>query len=251
MHFKQSNEEADEWYPKMAADDLVLDDANSSQTSKSKIAKHIAVGSAIGFGSAVVVSSILYLIATTRVYAILFAIGMLLCGGSLWWRAQMQCGSSDAKTSLLRLATAGAIITALGGVAAVLLTFMEGKSSMAFLILYSCSSIGALYALAFIATDVFNRKVRGASAELNAKQLYSIAGIAIIVGSGCGFFFNAVNVEQHVSRFGVEQWVSAAIGAVGGALIGYVNYTFAQDGDYDVTFDPLPMEDFTPTNQSG
>jgi hypothetical protein len=234
----------------MPSDDLVLDDALSRQTSKKKMMKHVFISSAIGFASAVIVSSILYLVATNRTYSLLFAGGMLFSGASLGWRAQMQCSSAEAKTALLRLAMAGAVITALGGIAAILLAFMEGKSSVAFLILYSCCSIGALYALAFIATDIFNRSVRENGAELNAKQLYSIAGIAILVGSGCGFFFNAVNVEQHVSRFGFEQWVSAAIGALGGALIGYVNFTFAHDGDFDVAFDPLPMEDFTPTHDN-
>lgn len=231
----------------MAADDLVLDDATARQSSMRKVLKHMTVAAAIGFGSAIVVSSILYLIATNRTFAILFSIAMVFAGIALAWKAQMQCTSSAAKTTLLRLATGGAVITVASGVASLLLTFTEGKSSIVFVVLYSCCSIGALYALTFIATDVYNRKMRR-DAELNAKQLYSIAGIAIVVGSWCGFFFNAVDVEQHVSRFGFEQWVSAAIGSCGGALIGYVNYYYATDDEFDVAFDPLPMDDFTPTN---
>jgi hypothetical protein len=230
----------------MVADDIVLDDATSRQTSALKLGKHIIAAAACGFGSAIVVSSILYLVATNQVFSMLFAVSMVLAGVTLGWRAKMQCTSNDTK-SMLRLAVGGAGITIMGGVASLLLTFTEGKSSVMFIILYACCSIGALYVLAFIATDVFNRSIRQGK-ELNAKQLYTIAGAAIVVGSWCGFFFNAVDVEQHVSRFGFEQWVSAAIAALGGVMVGYVNY-HATDDALDVTFDPLPMDDFTPTHE--
>lgn len=229
-------------------DDVVLDDDSRSAV-RLKLVKHLAVCALLGFSAAVLLSSILYLSVTNSLFPWLYAIGMFVTGIGFFARARLHV-PTDATRAMNQLEYAGAVLTILTSCTTIVIReHSDHGSAYLLLVLYSLSCTASMYALSYIVTDLFNRNVLH-GAELTAKQMYCIGGTSVVVGGSCGFFFSLVDVEQHAARFGYEQWLSALISAAGGALIGYISY-FAQDDSLKVAFDPLPMDDFTPTHLDG
>jgi hypothetical protein len=207
---------------------------------------HMLITGGLGFGLSVTLSSVLYLVMTNAFFAIAFAVTLALTGLGLFVRSTLQMSpSAPFMNTVSRL---GALAVCGGSALVVIEHFMLKDLGAYFhVFFFSTASTACSYAITFIATDIYNGIWRDGG-QLSAKQLYTACGLSLLLGSVCGFFFAIVDVEDHVTRFGFEQWLTALIGACCGCVVGYVNH-HATDEAMMFTFEPLPMEDvITPTH---
>jgi hypothetical protein len=208
---------------------------------------HMATTGALGFALAVTLSSILYLVMTNSFFTVILSISLALTGVGLWIRSMLQVSAAaplmNAVSRLGALAVCAASVLVLAEH-----YFLKNLGSWFHVVFFSSASSACSYAIAFIATNAYNSIWRD-GAQFSAKQMYTLSGLSLLLGCVCGFFFAIVDVEDHIKRFGYEQWLTAALGGICGMVVGYVNH-FATDDSMMFTFDPLPMDDvITPTHQ--
>ena len=208
--------------------------------------RHMLTTASLGFCLAVTLSSVLYLIMTNSFFAILLSLTLGMTGIGLWIRSILQVSpTAPLMNTVSRL---GALAVCGGSMLVIMEQYLlKALGAWFHVMFFSSASSATCYAIVFIGTDYYNRFWRD-GAQFSAKQLYTVSGLAVLLGCVCGFFFAIVDVEDHAKRFGYEQWISAALGGVCGAVVGYVNH-HATDDSMMFTFDPLPMDDvITPTH---
>ena len=226
-----------------ADDDVIVDDdvpvdaeGPGGSSFHKRLLKHVVTAGGLGFLTTLVTTSILYEISTNTTLAVFFALLLILASMSVWLRHGRS--TSAGAPMMVSVTRFGSALTAIAAIPALLigvfrLSGLLGFSSLVIL------GIAVTFALAFAATDVFNSVRNGV---MIARQVYTIAGGAIIVGAAAGVVFALADVEEHVRRLGWEQWVCAAVGFLGGALMGHANY-YAVDQSMLIAFDPIELSD--------
>lgn len=109
-----------------------------------------------------------------------------------------------------------------------------------FCIMTSAASHAFLLCLGCV--EAFNQFFNN-GAPLIARQLFTVAGCAVLVGCLSGFVFGAADVENDIERLSWEQWVTASLCMLSGAAIGHANAVASNDDDMEIAFDPLPMDE--------
>lgn len=201
------------------------------------LVKHMAVAGTFTFGLAIVLTSVLYETATNTAFAALNGVALLLLSLAIFF----EHGGSEARAAPLMgvIVKLGGLVSAIAAFGTFVVRFAHVGPfiDVAFLVTVG---IGNCFALLFVGIGLFNTYV--SRSTFVARQIYAMAAAAVLVGGTSGFFFAAVDVEDHVRRLGWEQWVCASIGCVAGAAIGHANH-FAVDESMSITFDGIPMSD--------
>ena len=221
---------------------ILLSDADEPETFLSRFTlpclSQMLLTCILGFGLGIVLSSTLYLLVTNSFFAVLISVALICFGLLVLLTTQSNSSSHAPLMKIIVLSGAGA--TVVGGLCGLVLQF--ARPSLSFLLLWCCAcfAISSCFALLLTYTEFYNYWI--SQQMLVAQQVYSIAISSITIGAATSFLFLLVDVEDHVARFGYEQWVTAGISGAIGALIGFVNHNVKGD-DMNITFDPLPMED--------
>lgn len=199
---------------------------------------------ATGFVStffAIVIDSLLYMIAKKPLFAVLYTLTIFLAGGGLFLRTNNISGNVAAGSHwMVHLLRIGSICTFLSGISVFVVAYTHFGSFVDIIFLVSVAS-GAAFALGFALCDFYNKFFRHGS-EFHGRQVRVLALSTVLLGGVTGFLFASVDIEDHAARFSWELWMESIVGFLAGCIIGYVNHT-SVDENLLITFDPLPMED--------
>lgn len=231
------------------ADRDVLDDAtlHIHTADRRKMLQKVILGAVLGFISAVVLSSVLYLTVTNDTFATLYSVALVFCGGGLIARARLR-PKSNVTALMSTIEHIGGFVVMASAATTYFSHHHRSAPTYFLLVNYSFTCSASMYALSYAVVDGFNQLAQH-GVEMNAKQVYAMTFASIIVGGGCGLSFAAVDVEAHAHRFGYEQWIAACLASCGAAVIGFASHV-SRDEALKVAFDPLPMDDFTPSNDN-
>ena len=152
------------------------------------------------------------------------------------------------------VARIGALFVLVGAVATLLapIAYAQGWPRVASNCVVATVGVSVSYALLFLIADLSNKfgplaQRLGAltgGPEFTARQLYTVVAMSVLLGGSCGLLFTVVDVEEHATRIGTEQWIAAGVGAVSGIVVYYAG-TKALNDNLNVAFDPLPTDDGT------
>jgi hypothetical protein len=201
------------------------------------------VGMVCGVVQAEIVANSLIEVASTRPFAIVFAIAFILLGLALLWRAW------SARSERLKFALLGAfaLLVVASGIACFFVTnaFVTGLSAGGKTPLFMLLGISLSFALTFCFTELVNANLcakccscfqsDSASSSSTAEsdgiiktrvQLMVIFGAALLMGALYGILFGSLDVEMASpahNRFETLLLASMPVGLVIGGVVGAVN----------------------------
>ena len=212
---------------------------------KSGLIKSMAIAGWLGFVGSNAISSVLYMVSVHPVFAFAMGIVLGLMGVALYIKHTMQQQSTSSTTGtapmMTLIARTGAIVTMLSAVATLLVHFKAPHNEVIQTVCIVILSCGTCYSFGLVMVDLTNRTLKGTRKVL-AWQIYAVAAGSLMLGVTSAILFGLVDVEDHVRRYGYEQWIASAVGLVCGALIGRSSY-YAVDESMLITFDPITMDD--------
>jgi hypothetical protein len=219
------------------ADDTIDTFGSEPRRVNSVLAKSMVKSGAIGFGLVLFLSSVLYETSVNSTFAVLNGLALLLMAAAM--TVDLGTASSDAAPLMTLIVRAGILLCLVAAMGTYVIRFahLNPVPDTSFLI---STAMGNCYALCYVMVSLYNRHM--SNSTFIARQIYTMAAAAIIVGGITGFVFAVADVEDHVRRLGWEQWVCAIAGFFGGAFIGHANY-HASDDSMVITFDGLEMDD--------
>jgi hypothetical protein len=196
---------------------------------------HIGVGFGLGALGSILISSCLYMSLVHTSFAVCQAFVLLLSAVAMFLKTFFVSSGTPLMSVVIR---AGAGMTLVSGGCSILLRAHTGHFFGFLMLLFT--SLGVSYTVTYVTVDLWNRFVVDRR-ELCARQVYTIAASAVVVGVWSAILFTVVDIQDHNRRFGWEQWVGAGVAGIAGAFLGFANYK-AVDESMLLTFDPLPQE---------
>ena len=220
-------------------------------TSKTRLVWGSVVGFLLGALVAVVVGNALVEISVSAVFSIIFGVVLIILGSIIIWRAWSADESTPPLSKLL--VTSFAVLVFLSGIFCFVLerdwvTTLTPASKVP---MYLMLGISLCFAVSYSLVDLLNQgcfscgcvSSYGDSRPIitSPAQVYLILTVAMAMGAMFGLIFGLLDVEdepypQH--RFAEQQIISIPIGAVLGAVVGFLNQKLRQDA-YGSDFDPL------------
>jgi hypothetical protein len=223
---------------------LVMADADTLETFEGsprrlngRLAGAMIKAGIVGFVLVLFLSSMLYETSTNGPFAVLNGIALGLMAVTMC--VELANASAEAAPLMVVIVRIGVLVTALACIGTFIIRFAKLGPffDVAFLV---TTASGNCYALSYVLVSLYNKRANNAT--FVARQIYTMAAAAVIVGGTSGFVFAVADVEDHVRRLGWEQWICAVAGFFAGALIGHANYMAANESMI-ITFDGLEMDD--------
>ena len=190
----------------------------------------------VGFVMVLLLTSVLYETSVNAWFAALNGIALMLMAAAMY--GDLGSATANAAPMMGIVVRMGMVITIIAAFGTYIIRFAKLGAflDLSFIVTTAC---GNCYCLCYVLVALYNKRQQS---QFVARQIYTMAAAAILVGGVSGFVFAAVDVEDHVRRLGWEQWVCAMVGFLGGAFIGHANY-HATDESMVITFEGLEMDD--------